>query len=179
MCAKAAASSHVPWSLVSNSGRERITWLPTGIEGIGDEAALRCDIVLEGRFFGEALESGPPGAPADFALTIRGLSVRVSTLERLFDLLKQWRDLPLSQMRTRRLELDCDMGGLFDQQVRLIVGDRSDTLSSGHPVATVRYVVGRMSGELSFVTDQSCLFGLQAGIGEALASLRPSGNAPG
>lgn len=159
------------WSLVSNSGRERVRWLARAIEKAGAEAALRCDIFLEGRYFGASLDSEAADDPADFRLEIRGLSVRITTLERLHDHLKRWLDLPLSELRRTRLDLDCDMGGLFDQQLRLIVGERPDVLSSGHPVATVKYIVGRMSGEMAFVTDQSCLSGLRMGIGEILQSL--------
>lgn len=151
----------VSWTLASSTGREKATWVVRQAEGAGGDAALRCHIILEGRFFGETLGSGSPAAsPAaspDFRLEINGLAIRISTLQRLHDHLARWLDLPLSGMRAARLALDCDMGGLFDQDVRLILGDRADTLSSGRPVATVKYVVGRMSGEMVFVTDQSCL----------------------
>ena len=156
------------WALVSRSGRERVTWHVRAVEGTGADAVLTCDIALSGQFFGESLGSGRPEAPPDFSLEIRGLLLRLSTLQRLYDHLKRWLDLPLAEMRSTRLRLDCDMGGLFDQDVRLLLGERADTLSSGHPVATVKYIVGRMSGELSFVTDPSCLASLCEEVGAAL-----------
>lgn len=174
----ALRTGEMSWGLVSSSGRDRVTWLATAIEDGGDGPALRCDIALEGRFFGESLDSGSREPGPDFRLDIRGLAIGISTLVRLHDHLKRWLDLPLAEMGRTRLELDCDMGSLFDQQVLLIVGQRADVLSSGHPVATVKYIVGRMSGEMSFVTDQSCLSGLRAGIGETLASCRSPGGPP-
>jgi hypothetical protein len=147
------------WTLVSNSGREKVTWFARRRER-GDDAVLTCDILLEGQFFGDALGSGRPDPPPDFGLEIRGLAIRLSTLQRLHEHLQRWLELPLAEMRTSRLELDCDMGGLFDQHVHLILGDRADILASGHPVATVKYLVGRMSGELSFLTDPSGLASL-------------------
>lgn len=161
-------TSGVSWQLSSHGGREQVTWHARRAEGTGDEAVLTCDIVLVGRFFGETLGSGPPDASPDFSLEIRGLAVRIPTLQRLHDHLTRWLDLPLAEMRTARLEVDCDMGGLFDQDVRLILGDRQDTLSSGRPIATLKYLVGRMSGELSFVTDPTCLVSLRDGVDAAI-----------
>ena len=159
------------WALASSSGGERVTWRVRSVEGCGDDTVLACDIILQGRFFGESLGSSHPDAPPDFDLEIRGLAVRIATLQRLHEHLQRWLELPLAEMRTARLQLDCDMGGLFDQDVRLILGDRVDTLSAGRPVATVQYVVGRMSGGMSFVTDQTCLGTLREGVEAAIRSV--------
>lgn len=112
-----------------------------------------CDVELAGRFYGAAFEARPATPQPDFHLEIRGLAITVSTLERLHDHLTRWLSLPPFEQTKTSLGLDCDMGSLFDQHVRLLLGERTDTLSGGQPVATVRYVMGRMTGEMWFATD--------------------------
>jgi len=163
-----AAATEASWEIVSSSGRERAAWLARPAAGPGSAEALTCDVVLTGRFFGASLDAAPPGGSPDFTLAVRGLAVRIATLQRLHAQLRSWLDLPLAEQRRTRLALDCEMGGLFDQDVRLILGERADTLSAGHPVATVKFVIGRMSGEMSFVTDQTCLGSLCAGLAKVL-----------
>ncbi|HEV8199730.1 MAG TPA: hypothetical protein VGS03_06890 [Candidatus Polarisedimenticolia bacterium] len=141
------------WQLASGTGREHMTWTARGIDDSGAETTLVCDVALAGRFFGAALEARPAGKQPDFHLDIRGLTVTVSTLERLHDHLTRWLSLPPFEQSRTPLGLDCDMGSLFDQHVRLLLGERADTLSGGRPVATVRYVVGRMTGEMWFATE--------------------------
>jgi hypothetical protein len=162
------AATEASWEVVSSSGRERAAWLARPVEDPGSAEALTCDVVLIGRFFGASLDAAPPGPSPDFGLEMRGLAVRIATLQRLHAHLRSWLDLPLAEQRRTRLAFDCEMGGLFDQDVRLILGERADTLSAGHPVATVKFVVGRMSGEMSFVTDQTCLAALCAGLAKVL-----------
>jgi hypothetical protein len=145
------------WQLASATGREHITWSARGLEGSGAEDSILCDVALSGRYYGAALEARPATAPPDFHLGIRGLAVWVSTLERLHDHLTRWLSLSPLEQKNTALGLDCDMGSLFDQHVRLLLGERADTLSGGQPVATVRYVVGRMTGELWFATEATGL----------------------
>jgi len=141
------------WQLVSGAGREKITWTARALDGSGSEDAILCDVTLEGRYFGAALEMRPASETPDVHLEIRKLAVTVSTLERLHDHLTRWLSLPSFEQRRTPLGVDCDMGSLFDQHVRLLLGERADTLSGGQPVATVRYVVGRMTGEMWFATE--------------------------
>jgi|KBSSwiStaDraftv2_1062776.scaffolds.fasta_scaffold615487_2 hypothetical protein len=141
------------WQLASSTGREAVTWVARSVDDSGPETALVCDVALAGRFYGAALEARPATAQPDFHLDIRGLAITVSTLERLHDHLTRWLSLPPLEQRKTALGLDCDLGSLFDQHVRLLLGERADTLSGGQPVATVRYVVGRMTGELWFAAE--------------------------
>jgi hypothetical protein len=160
----------VTWQLVSSSGRERVVWTARGVDKPGDDAELVCDIALTGRFYGATFDAAPPGALPDFNLTVRGLAVRVSNMRRLHDHVRGWLDLSPAEMRRNTLAIDCAMGSLYDQDLRLILGRRDDTLSAGHPVATVRCIAGRLKGELSFVTDPNCLAALCDGLRAAMAS---------
>jgi hypothetical protein len=141
------------WRLSSGGGREKATWVARSLDDSGPETAIVCDVTLSGRFFGASLDARGAEEHPDFDLEVRGLAVTVSTLERLHDHLTRWLSLPALEQRRTTLGLDCDMGSLFDQHVRLLLGERPDTLSAGQPVATLRYVMGRMAGEMWFATD--------------------------
>jgi hypothetical protein len=156
------------WELVSSSGRESARWTVVRENRAANEPVLFCDVALAGNYFGEPLSVDTVRPGRDFTLEMHGLAVPISTLIRLLTIMRTWLTLSLSELRSSNLALDCEMGGLFDQRVALVIGDRADTISSGHPVATMKYVVGRMKGELSFVTDQSCLASFCRGIDAAV-----------
>lgn len=152
------------WELPSNSGREVSRWTVIETCGSGDERAYRCDIALEGQFYSEMFDSAAVGDLRDFGLVIHGLMLRHHELQRLVSHLREWLSLPPAELRDRSLDLTCGMGGLFDQSLRLALGQRDDTLSGGRPVATLVYLVGRMKGELSYPVDPSCLKIMADGI---------------
>jgi len=104
----------------------------------------------------------------DYGLVLKGLAICVTELERLATFLDSWLRLSLAEQTQHAPSIECSVGGLFDQSLVMCLGERDDTLSGGKPVATFRYVTGRMKGELSFVTDQSCLRALSDGIRAAL-----------
>ena len=170
------------WQLSSSSGREVSRWTVTEIDGTGSARTFCCEVSLEGRFYGDALDSNPTSTPAststststsveesrDFGLVVRGLLLRQDELSRLVDTLREWLDLTPVQQRQRPLALDCGMGALFDQSLRLTLGLRDDTLVLDRPVATLAYIVGRLRGELSYAVDPSCLQILVEGIEAAL-----------
>src|SRR5262249_25093557 len=144
------------WQLTSSSGREWVRWDLQEVHAREQRAALICDIHLEGQYFGAALGGEATGV-RDYHLLLGGLAIGRDELERLSLYLRQWLQLPLAQQARRPPALTCNVGGLFDQSLTMTLGQRDDTLSGGRPVATFRYIVGRLTGELSFVTDQSCL----------------------
>ncbi len=152
------------WQLSSSSGRETVRWDVREVRAT--EGALVCDVRLEGQYFGDGL--GEASAAPDYGLLFRGLAIRVADLERLCSYLGEWLRLPIGEQARHPLSVVCDVGGLFDQSLTLSLGHRDDTLSGGHPTATFRYIAGRLTGELSFVVDPSCLQVLCDGIGEAL-----------
>lgn len=158
------------WELPSNSGREVGRWSVTALHRERGETTLCCDVELEGRFFGEAPAMGSPHELQDYHLVIHGLYLRRSELSRLVRALRDWLDLPPERLRDHAFEWSGGMGGSSDQHVRLTFGQREDVLSDGHPVATVEFAVGRLSGELSYPTDQSCLRLLVEGVEYALAN---------
>jgi hypothetical protein len=145
------------WRLASGTGREKVTWTARAFERSGSEDAITCDVTLAGRYFPASLDARDAGGTPDFHLELRGLAVTISTLERLHDHLTRWLALSPSERSQTGLSVDCDLGSLFDQHIRLLLGERSDTLSAGQPVATLRYVVGRMTGEMWFATDADSL----------------------
>jgi hypothetical protein len=156
------------WELPSNSGREVSRWTVTEVRGEAAEKTYRCDVALEGRFYGDTLGSAVVDEIKDFSLVVRGLQLRHQELSRLVDRLRQWLSLPLAALKDRSLEFSCGMGGLFDQSLLLTLGQRDDTISGGRPVATLAYIVGRMNGELSYPVDPSCLEILADGIERVL-----------
>jgi hypothetical protein len=156
------------WELSSVSGREAARWTVTGCDGRGEDAALTCDVRLEGQYYGEALAARSPGDVPDFALVLRGLDLRRRELDRLAEYLAEWLALPPAALGDQRAGFTCGMGALFDQSLILTVGRRDDTRSAGRPVATLAYGVGRMRGEMSYVIDHRCLGRLAAGIARAL-----------
>ena len=164
------------WQLNSTSGRESVCWeireFPLPQRG----NALVCDICLAGEYFGAAL-GGDTSELRDYSLVLRGLAVGMVELERLVAFLRSWLQLPLAEQAQHPLALECKVGGLFDQDVIMVLGERADVLSDGKPVATFRYVTGRLRGELSFVTDPSCLRGLCQGIDAALAAYKSTAHA--
>lgn len=162
--------SNSGWELPSNTGQETCRWSVQDAEGEGDARVFLCCVRLEGRFFDASLGGTAIREERDYALEIRGLQVRVDELARLTAHLGEWLRLPLPDMRSTALELSCGMGGLFDQSLRLTLGARKDTISGGHPVATLDYIIGRMKGELSYPVDPTCLQKLVDGIDRVLAS---------
>lgn len=156
------------WDLPSVSGREAARWIITGCHGQGEDAALTCDVRLEGRYFGDLLDASPRGETPDFALLLRGLDLRRRDLDRLAGHLAAWSVLPPAALGDDGAGFTCAMGALFDQRLILGVGRRDDTRSGGRPVATLTYGVGRMRGELSYVVDHHGLRHLATGIARAL-----------
>jgi hypothetical protein len=155
--------------LRSSNGLECARWIVVERAQPASEAALICDVVLAGRYFSAPFAAdSDSGAPQDFMLEMRRLAVPVRTLERLAEALGRWLDLSLHEQHSAPLTLDCEMGGLFDQYLHLVLGKRDDTLASGQPVATLSYLVGRMRGELSFVTDPTCLRAFHESITAAI-----------
>jgi hypothetical protein len=164
------------WQLNSASGRESVCWEIREFPTQRRSNALICDIHLAGQYFGVTL-GGNASEPRDYTLVLRGLAVGVAEIERLATFLRSWLQLPIAEQARHPLALECKVGGLFDQDVIIVLGDRADTLAGGKPVVTFRYVTGRLRGELSFVTDQNCLQGLFEGIEAALAECRSSTHA--
>ena len=165
---KRAVTESLSWELPSNSGREVCRWTVVASEGAGAERVYRCDVVLEGAFH-EAILGGESGGSTDYSLAIRGLQVGVRELDRLNQWVREWLSLSLRELYERELELDCTMGSLFDQHLGLTLGRRDDTIHTvGQTVATLRYFVGRMRGELSYPVDPTCLRTLADGIERTL-----------
>jgi len=156
------------WVLSSSSGRESVSWRVRSIDRGKDGLVLVCDVTLAGFYYDGVLDSG--AVEPDFRLVLHGLELRTRELERLVDRLEAWRALSLSELASAPITLECSMGDLFDQSLLFELGRKDDTLAGGRLVATFRYVVGRMTGEMSFPTDPGCLRGLADGIKTALGA---------
>ena len=108
------------WELSSVSGREVARWTVTGCDGRGEDAALTCDVRLEGQYYGEALGAQSLGDVPDFALVLRGLDLRRARA-------RSARRVPgrvagLAARRARRSARGLHvpgMGALFDQHGRV------------------------------------------------------------
>lgn len=157
------------WQLNSNSGRESVRWDLSGERTSQNSKVLLCDVQLTGQYFGATLGGDDPKL-RDYALVLRRLAIGVPELDRLSSFLRSWLHLPLADQANHPPAFDANVGGLFDQSLIMSLGKRDDTISAGKPVATFRYIAGRLRGELSFVTDQSCLRILSEGIDAVLES---------
>jgi hypothetical protein len=146
----------VRFELRSITDRESVAW--TVRERASD--ALVCDAGLSGTYYDRVLD--PVGGEPDFLLVLRGLRLPLHELERL-----------AGELEAGSIALACSMGRLFDQSLLFELGVRDDTLAAGRPLATFRYVVGRMRGEMVFPTDPSRLSSLARGIG---ATVRAEGD---
>ena len=154
------------WQLASNSGREVARWDVHERHETSRGVALTCDVQLEGQYFGAAL--GGLSEMRDYRLLLRDLSVGTLELGRLSSYLGEWLRLPLAEQVSHPLTFVCNVGELFDQSLTMTLGGRDDTLSDGKPVVTLGFIVGRLRGELVFVTDQKCLGLFCADIGAML-----------
>ena len=152
------------WHLNSSSGRESVRWQVSSHR----PDAFVCDILLSGQYFGATL-GGSSTEPPDYSLVLKSLTIGVEELGRLAAFLSSWLALPIAEQARHPPAFECAVGGLFDQIILMELRERSDVLSGGKPVVSFRYITGRLKGELSFVTDQSCLRELSEGIGRALA----------
>ena len=139
------------FELRSITDRESVAW--TVLERGSD--ALVCDANLSGTYYDRVL--GPAAGEPDFGLVLRGVRLPLHELERL-----------AGELEAGSVALACSMGRLFDQSLLFELGVRDDTLTAGRPVATFRYVVGRMRGEMVFLTDSSRLSSLARGIWAAV-----------
>lgn len=160
----------VSWHLNSSSGRDSVSWDAVADLPRAQPEVVLCDIQLAGEYYGAALADSASGL-RDYSLTLRGMAVGMRELQRMCSTIESWLDLSLAEQARQRLGLDCSVGGLFDQSLVLSLGSRDDIISGGKPVATFKYLVGSMRGELVFVTDQSCLRELTTGIRAALGEL--------
>jgi len=161
------------WMLSSGCGRESASWVVRSIDRSKDGSTLVCDVTLAGIYYAAVLDSR--AAEPDFRLALHGLKLWTRELERLVDSLEAWLALPLPELARVPIALECSMGGLFDQSLRFELGARDDTLAGGKPVATLRYIVGRMTGQMWFPIDSGCLRGFADGI---TATLRWGGDVP-
>jgi hypothetical protein len=63
-----------------------------------------------------------------------------------------------------------DAVAMFDNHVSLSFGPRDDLIAERHPCVTLRFGLGKLAGEIGFVTDQSCIRELCDGIRTCLTT---------
>ena len=176
----AAASSAAPvasgFHLASDSGREAIRWEVRERGTTRSGPALRCDVSLTGCYFGESLADAagqggaarPVPAAPDYLMVFRNFMVGIAEMTRLRAHLDAWLALSPREQAGHPLGIDCTLGSLFDQSLVLAIGRRTDVLSGGLPVATLRYVAGRTTGEMSFVAGVPALREFARGLAACL-----------
>lgn len=133
------------FELRSNLGDESFT-LERACGLRAEEPRLVANLHLRGQHW-----DGDHELPVD--LRSEGLQVELRGLERGLEFLERWLHLPLEELVRTRLEGVIDLG----RQLKLEFGERPDVISDGHPVVTACFDLGRMTGEVWFVTDQSCV----------------------
>lgn len=134
----------VPITLNSNLSYESIQLIPVSM---GD-----CNGEFELRINGQHWDGDHEHA---VRLTSESILLSCGRLRLLVDNIHIWLELDSSLAFAGEYPLAVDTA---NAELTLIFADRSDTISSDDkPVVTATYRIGRLVGEFSFVTDQSCL----------------------
>ena len=91
------------------------------------------------------------------ALSASSVPVSVSALAAFRDTVETWLALPLADQAATQLAASVSLMPAWEpSRLDIDIGSRSDIIAERHPVATVRYSLGALSGELAMVADQSC-----------------------
>ncbi len=135
--------------LRSNSGRSRLTVQLLCCRSYQSAPGYEANVAIHGERW-----DGDHEHPITFS--VEGLFLSRPEIDRLLTEINGWIDLPLEELAESAFEGDYrfDVPG---QIVRLLFGDREDTISAQNAVLTIEIASGRMSTETVFVTDQSCL----------------------
>jgi hypothetical protein len=136
------------FTLRSNDGHHSVEWEVAGFA----ETGLIADTTLWGLCW--STDDTP-----EAYLTAKGVLIDSRLLGEFEDGLRRWVELPLDDQVKKPLRVGLKLvSGRGDHQLELRFGPREDLIPSGsNPVVTVIYKFGRLSGEFSFTTDQSCL----------------------
>ena len=144
------------WHLPSNSGRNRTTWT------VKDQTAehFTCDF--------EFRSETPQTNQSEIIVQFFRLTISKMTLVEFVDTALRWLDQPLSDAASKPFETSLDIGGGFDNYVRLRFGDNESIISSINGAATFEYHVAGVSGQFGYAIDQTCLRAMVEGISAAL-----------
>ncbi len=134
----------IPISLNSSLSYESVQLIPVSVGSSNGEFELR----INGQHW-----------DGDHEHTIRLISesmlLSCDRLRLLVDNIQTWLESNSSLAFAGKYPLAVDTANV---ELDLIFADRTDTISSDEkPVLTATYRIGRLFGEFSFVTDQTCL----------------------
>jgi hypothetical protein len=162
------------WQLPSNRGDRVAEWQVLRVEDAADDdPVMVCSFTFKAlSYYWEQPSGSQPETDPDFMLTLSGLKIRSSVLGRFEWYLRCCLELPVDEQARTGLYISNELGGRYDEFLRLTFGPRKDITSDGHPVATVSYSFAFIKAEFCFVTDQSCVRILADGIRESLDRLQ-------
>jgi hypothetical protein len=167
------------WSMPSNSGwyEMRCSARPRSAR----RGIVPCELSIEGRFWQRDRALSSASLTQDFHVALPQIMIDVSALETLHDLLVEWQgnwrrvevELGVPAGDPRISEMEAAAG---DQRLSVLIGESPELISSAQkPVCTIRYDNGpRMSGQCSFVVDQSCIRICSEGLREFIGRVAPS-----
>ena len=91
------------------------------------------------------------------ALTASSVPVSIPSLAAFRDAVEVWLALPLANQAVTPLAASVSLLPEWEpSRLDIDIAPRPDIIAERHPVATVRYGFGALSGELAMVADQSC-----------------------
>jgi hypothetical protein len=137
--------------LPSNRGNESLELEFIERRDQGPDAGADCRVRLVGSNW--SYDDGPRPVRLDLGsvhLSLAAISSATSDLAR-------WVNLPLEQLALEPLECQHQLALGPSCELWLRFGERADVISGRNPVLTAAFSVGSLSGELRFVTDQSCI----------------------
>ena len=117
-----------------------------------NDAVVICDIRLWHRTYSDV-----PDEETEAAFSATSLPVSLLALAEFRCTVEAWLALPPAEQIDTPLVASVSLTPDWEPSALGIdVCPRTDVISERHPVATVRYSVGSLSGELAMVADQSC-----------------------
>lgn len=146
--------------LESNRGGESIRLEFINRRDCGPDPGADCNVILVGSNWSEGEQKALRTDLGCLHLSLVAVSALAAELE-------HWVALPLQRLAMEPLECEHELAFAPSSELRLRFGGRADIVSHRKPVLTVTFSVGSLTGELHFVTDQSCIGEFIAGLREA------------
>jgi len=150
------------WKLPSNSGWNFTSWILRERVRIGRKNYLLVEVVFTGKYWDRVKRAqkkfGPSDRAKEFSLILPQVLLAESQLKNVHSKLLRWLKTPIDRFASVSLRLEEELAGLDSQRFAMTFGDRDDLIIDiGHVACTISYSAKSLSGEISYVVDQSCI----------------------
>ncbi|MFK7885240.1 MAG: hypothetical protein AB8G16_00115 [Gammaproteobacteria bacterium] len=136
--------------LPSNNGSSRIELQFGGRLDFQGSPGLEADVSVHGKNWAHDDE-------ADLSARIQSSCISLEALISLSRDLDRWLGLDLEDLDPDKLSQTYELAFPRNNSLKLVFGQRSDTVSGLNPVVTFEYASGAFEGQFHFATDQSGL----------------------